>query len=85
MPSYVYKCKNCEYTFTEFYSIDNRDSPCSETCSKCGVHGHIKRVMTPVTFNADHFDAFKQAGNGWKEVQDKIIAGCARNHTIKTK
>lgn len=61
MPTYHYACTSCEHNFEKFSSISDRDVPLSDPCDECG--DPIRRVLTPVGFNADvlpkHSDDFK--------------------------
>ncbi len=52
MPTYDYKCEECEYQFEEMLSISKRDEPTKEPCKECG--GEIKQVMFAPYFGYDN-------------------------------
>jgi putative FmdB family regulatory protein len=86
MPTYDYSCKACGYKFEECVSITDRDNFAKNTpCPVCKK----KKLERGVAVGAFHYDhgvsPFKRAGDGWKEVQDRIKAGAGKNHTIRTK
>jgi|TARA_Y100000310_G_scaffold344958_1_gene460782 putative FmdB family regulatory protein len=45
MPTYDYKCENCEYEFEEVYSISKRNIPVGEPCENCET-GKIQMKVT---------------------------------------
>jgi len=86
MPNYEYICDcTLKYRFERFLSIDNRDIPTRELCPQCGKPDSIKRQQGCGVFVHDMKDPLTRAGDGFKEVQQKIIAGAGRGHTIRTK
>ena len=36
MPTYLYKCSDCEHNFEESYRISDRNIPVDKTCGVCG-------------------------------------------------
>ena len=52
MPTYDYKCEECEYEFEEMLLISKRDEPTKEPCKECG--GEIKQVMYAPYFGYDN-------------------------------
>ncbi|MBD3233398.1 MAG: zinc ribbon domain-containing protein [candidate division Zixibacteria bacterium] len=44
MPTYEYYCENCDSKFEEFQKITD---PPLIVCSKCGVNGSVKRLISP--------------------------------------
>jgi putative FmdB family regulatory protein len=86
MPTYYYECECCKHSFEEFLNIDKRDEPLSRKCSNCGAFEKIKRIIrSPRISYEGKYDAFQRAGDGWKEVQQKIKAASGRDNTIRTK
>jgi putative FmdB family regulatory protein len=86
MPTYDYTCEACGHTFDMNVQVIERDifaqsTPCPE-CKK-------KKLIRGVSAAAFHYDhgvsIHKRAGDGWKEVQDRIKAGSAKKNTITTK
>lgn len=85
--TYRYKCEQCGHDFELFgILIANREKACSEPCPQCARVGGVKTVLTaPTVTYGGAKTVFQRAGDGWKEVQKKIIASAGKKHTIKTK
>lgn len=86
MPNYDYHCKECGHQFTEMVPIADRDKPTIDECPSCHKIGAVFRGVTAVQLNYSGFkDMYNRAGNGWKEVQQRINKGSARKNSIRTK
>ena len=85
MVNYEYTCRECGYKWTESLSMKDRDLPLSKPCPYCGLVGSVRRVFSTGVISYDTKDPLTRAGDGWKEVQQKIISGCTKDHTIRTK
>lgn len=86
MPNYDYHCKECGHEFSEMVSIDNRDRPTINECPLCHKVGAVFRGITAVQLSYSGFKSmYNRAGNGWKEVQQKIAKASGKGHTIRTK
>lgn len=86
MPNYDYHCKECGHQFTEMVPIADRDKPTFDECPSCHKIGAVFRGVTAVQLNYSGFkDMYNRAGNGWKEVQQRIKKGSARKNSIRTK
>ena len=48
MPTYEYKCKNCELVFEEMHKIAERNIPIEKPCPQCG--GEIQMNFCAVGF-----------------------------------
>jgi predicted nucleic acid-binding Zn ribbon protein len=46
MPSYVYKCRNCQITKEETLPIEARNKPCESPCKSCGSFSLYIQVQT---------------------------------------
>ena len=73
MPTYQYKCKNCDFEFEEEHKIDDRNIPvdnawrygsCSdENCKPCDIH-IVPQFLSMVSMR----DSFrKHTSDGWKD------------------
>ena len=66
--------------------IADRDQPTINECPSCHKVGAVFRGVTAVQLSYSGFkDMYHRAGNGWKEMQQKIKRGSGRKNTIKTK
>jgi putative FmdB family regulatory protein len=87
MPTYDYICTGCKDTHEANTLIADRDRYAEVTpCPKCKKL-KLKRFVTgvPAINFQGSMDMFKRAGDGWKEVQDRIKKGATKKHNIKTK
>ena len=86
MPNYEYSCQKCGHEFLENCLIDDRDKPTTQECPSCHKTGSIKRGVTAVQLSyAGAKDMYARAGNGWKEMQQRIKRGSGRKNSIRTK
>lgn len=76
MPTYAYKCSNCDHSFERITKIADRKSPCEEKCEKCDQENTIEHVLTPVEFNPD---VPPKVHSGFKEVVSKIKKAHPKN------
>ena len=83
MPNYDFKCTKCEKIEEHLVSISDKDKPI--TCSCDEKAEMIRLIGTPLFVYDRGQSIYKRAGDGWKEVQDKIKAGSGRGNTIRTK
>ena len=65
MPTYDFKCEECEHTFEENLKIVDRDAPLELPCVHCG--GKIKQVIGVPGFAYDniktkHYNKPKEVG-----------------------
>ena len=86
MPTYDFICTACKHEFEAILRIAEREEYTQNgKCPKCGKQ-KLKRRVTTTSFSMDGAkDIFHRAGDGWKEVQDKIKAGSGKGNTIRTK
>ena len=86
MPNYDYHCKECGHEFTQMVPIADRDKPLNEECPSCHKVGGVLRGITAVQLNYSGVkDMYSRAGNGWKEMQQRIKRGSGRKNSIRTK
>ena len=86
MPNYDYRCKECHHEFTQMTLIADRDKPTIGECPSCHKVGAVFRGVTAVQLSYSGFkDMYNRAGNGWKEMQQKIKRGSSRKNSIRTK
>ena len=86
MPNYDYHCKECHHEFTQMTLIADRDKPTINECPSCHKVGAVFRGVTAVQLSYSGFkDMYNRAGNGWKEMQQKLNKGSGRNNSIRTK
>lgn len=85
MPNYEFNCQDCGHNMLLNLPVDERDNPTKEPCPKCGKMS-VKRPIALATLNYSAGESmYKKAGNGWKELQQRIKAASGRNNTIRTK
>jgi len=86
MPTYDYHCDHCGAVTEIQLTVAERDSAEGTICSECDV-GRLSRHITCPGFSYDVYGVLKRAGDGFKEVQQKIIASpsVGKGHTIRTK
>ena len=88
MPYYDYKCDNCQEKWEDLFTIENRNNPENEECPKCSQVGGVKLMITDsakiVSGIGEHGRLIKKAGDGWKDVLNKIKKGSSSNNTIRT-
>lgn len=48
MPTYYYKCSQCEHSFEDFYRIADRETPITEPCPNCKEEGSVELVICAV-------------------------------------
>jgi hypothetical protein len=64
----------------------DRDKPTIDECPSCHKVGAVLRGITAVQLNySGTKDMYNRAGNGWKEMQQKIKSGSGRRNSIRTK
>jgi len=85
MPTYEYFCDNCEFHEEFQLLISKRDSLIDSDCPKC-KEGKLQRQIGSPRMSYDTQGALKRAGDGFKEVQQKIIeSGLGRGHTVRVR
>lgn len=67
MPTYSYKCDNCDMIFQLILKMAEMDEPTQEPCPTC-KHLRVRQLITPVAFGGEKI----QATGGFKEVIQKI-------------
>jgi putative FmdB family regulatory protein len=87
MPNYDYQCENCDNVITLNRTIADRDLPIIDSqCDCCRSVNSFKRTVAAPSFIYDgYISPLKRAGDGWKEVQQKIAQGSGKKNTIRTK
>jgi putative FmdB family regulatory protein len=83
MPNYEYTCTKCENVFDAMVPYEKRDE--HQECPECGARESKRGVAMPRMSYSGIHDMYKRAGDGWKEVQQKIKKGSGRRNTIRTK
>ena len=75
MPTYQYKCDECENAFEESYRIADRNVPVNKTCGKCGTGkiGIYPAMMSIVSMQGSWRS---HTSDGWKDRMKEI----ARNN-----
>jgi len=73
MPTYTYKCKECEHDFTKICKIADRKRPLEEPCPACQAEGSVDQtILSAPGLNAEIGGSLKKAGSGWGEVLSKV-------------
>ena len=71
MPTYDYKCGNCDHEFEEILLISKREEPTKVPCQECG--GEVKQIIAAPYFGYDNIKTRYSTNNkepGW--YSDKI-------------
>lgn len=82
MPFYNYTCTHCGDQHELNLPIADRDAPTLEECPACGQHSVTREAAAPFTSYEGAVSMHKRAGNGWKEVQQKIKATSGKANSI---
>ena len=66
MPTYQYKCSECENNFEEVYRIADRNIPVDKLCGKCGV-GKINIYPAQMSIVSMQGSWRSHTSDGWKD------------------
>ena len=69
MPTYEFRCDDCDVLFEEYLSISNRDKPLKCPCPKCQSMG-VKRAFE--SFPTVGFDQTVKPSSEFKEILDTV-------------
>ena len=69
MPTYEFRCDDCDVLFEEYLSISNRDKPLKCPCPKCSSMG-VKRAFE--SFPTVGYDTTLKPTGEFKEIIDTI-------------
>jgi putative FmdB family regulatory protein len=70
MPKYQYQCKSCEYTFEEYYKMDDRKIPEENPCPECGKMEMRQVIGAPKIVHERGTNL--KVDNGFREVISKV-------------
>lgn len=76
MPTYDFRCENCNHTFEEFLSMTQSDDPCHKPCPNCKKKKVVKDFSLPVQTRLmgtpiKHSNAFKDVISKIKNAHPK--------------
>ena len=71
MPTYDYRCVQCELEFEKFLSISRREEPTKEVCSTCG--GEITIKPAAPLFAYDNIATSASPRKVDREFRDRLI------------
>ena len=75
MPTYCYRCENCEHQFEEFLSVSNRKNPELDVCVNCGKHT-VKSIPALVEIFSDStLTPDKKTKGDWGKLMTKMKKG----------
>ena len=83
MPNYDFKCLKCDKIEERLVPLSQKDEKVICSCEEKSEM--IRLIGSPLFIYDRGKSIYKRAGDGWKEVQDKIKAGSGRGNTIRTK
>lgn len=66
MPTYQYKCSECENSFEEIYRVADRNIPVGSVCSKCGT-GEISLYPARMSIVSMQGSWRSHTSDGWKD------------------
>ena len=69
MPTYEFRCDDCDVLFEEYLSISNRDKPLKCPCPKCSSMG-VKRAFE--SFPTVGYDTNLKPSRDFKELIDTV-------------
>ena len=74
MPNYAFKCENCDHSFDEILSLNDRDLPTKSPCPNCKKKKIFRdwQASTPSLAMDATLTPSKVVGSQFKEVIDKI-------------
>ena len=73
MPTYVYKCENCEIVFEEpFVKYENRDAPTEHPCQSPACGGKINRIPAMPLFAYDNVGPNKKPDKAFNDKLKEI-------------
>ena len=74
MPTYDYRCKECEHLFEEVHMMDNHLAPTQKPCPKCGKKEVTKSWagVTPGIGADATLTPDKKTGGQWSEMMGRI-------------
>ena len=75
MPTYQYKCSECENSFEEIYRITDREIPVDKVCGVCG-RGKIQLIPQIPSMISMRGSWRQHTSDGWKDRMKEI----ARNN-----
>lgn len=75
MPSYDYKCSQCEHVFNKILSISDRNIPIESTCPNCDSIGTISQKLGATPMGDPHRMGRIKPPDGFNEVLRNIKKG----------
>jgi putative FmdB family regulatory protein len=78
MPMYDYECSKCKKRFEQFRTIENRDSPCNESCPYCGKKKCVTRIYIEAPLTGA--DSKLSPGSDFNAVIKRIAAGVPKRY-----
>jgi len=72
MPTYQYRCTECNHEFDWISKIIDREIPLTEPCPSCGKLNCIERVITSIAFGDPVRMGFVRGDSGMKEALQRI-------------
>lgn len=85
MPTYDYICSNCQYTFSAFKKISERNVPTESSCTNCGYDGTISQKIGATTTVSQVGSILSKTSDGWNDVLKRIKKASSKNNSIHTK
>lgn len=83
MPTYDYKCSNCEYCFDKILSISDRKLPESEPCPNCNQNSIEIAISIPSLLSPFRVEGLKKPPSQFRERMQQIKAGLGKKHNLK--
>lgn len=79
--NYNYTCRECDHSFDEYLSMDDRKLPESKPCPNCGAEGTVYQSFKKLNMVHEPGSRLK-VDDGFREVQAKI-AQTHKLHNMK--
>ena len=80
MPIYSFLCENCDHSFDEFLSIDNRKTPTTCKCGECGNKSVVYTISTMSIQSDSTMNANKKTKGDWNRLMDKMKGGMPKRY-----
>lgn len=85
MPTYTYKCSNCDSITTLIRKIAYRNFTETDTCEQCSKVGTLTRLVdTPIIGYSTYINGGGKPPDGFKDVLKKIHANTPGSQIDKT-
>lgn len=83
MPTYTYKCSECEYEKDRIMKLSEYDVPCNEPCPECGAEKSIFRKVHVPHHGDVHRMKMHKVDPDWRDVLRNMDKKVGAGSTLK--